>query len=286
MFAKGSRFAVVAPAGVFDPARLETGMALAASWGLELVAAPHLGAKRRYLAGTVQERAEDLAWALTDPDMHGVWFARGGYGTAQLLRHLPLDRVDDRPIIGFSDASALFSALRGRGRAIHGPVLHSLADLADADSQEALRALLIEGRPSDLPGAPLNGYTDPVTAPLTGGNLTVLASLCGTPWSWSAAGHIAVLEDIGEAPYRLDRSLSQLLDAGALDGALGVALGEFTSCNPPPNANWTLLDVLGERLAPLGVPVVTGLPVGHGARNRAWTLGATATLHEGGLRVG
>lgn len=286
MFAKGARIAIVAPSGVFDPSRLETGAALAASWGLELVRAPNLDARHRYLAGTVEERAADLRWALTDPDIQGVWFARGGYGTAQLLRHLPLDALDERPVVGFSDATALFTAMRGRGHAIHGPVLHSLADLADADSQEALRALLVEGRPSELPGESLNGTVSPLIAPLTGGNVAVLASLCGTPWAWSARGKIAVLEDIGEAPYRLDRALSQLLDAGALDGVLGVALGEFVNCNPPSGASWTLREVLAERLAPLGVPVLWGLPVGHGARNRAWTVGATAELHEGGLRVG
>ena len=286
MFAKVLRVAVVAPSGVFDPARLEKGMALAESWGLECVPSPNLGARHRYLAGTVEQRAADLRWAMTAPDIDAVWFARGGYGTAQLLAHLPLGELDDRPIIGFSDATALFCAMRGRGRAVHGPVLHSLADLADRESQEALRALLLEGVHPPLPGTSLNGPVSPVIAPLTGGNLMVLASLCGTPWAWSARDHIAILEDIGEAPYRLERALHQLIDAGALDGVAGVALGEFTDCNPGANATWSTSDVLLETLAPLGVPVVAGLPVGHGSRNRAWTLGAIAELYSGGLRVG
>lgn len=261
-------------------------MALASSWGLELVRAPNLSARHRYLAGTVEQRAEDLAWAMTAPDISAVWFARGGYGTAQLLGRLPLDALDDRPIIGFSDATALFCAMAGRGRAVHGPVLHSLADLADPDSQEALRALLMEGVSAPLPGAAVQGPFSPVIAPLTGGNLTVLASLCGTPWAWSARDHIAVLEDVGEAPYRLERGLNQLIASGALDGVAGVALGEFKDCDPRAGVPWTLLDVLVETLAPLGVPIVAGLPVGHGSRNRAWTLGAIAELYSGGLRVG
>ena len=93
-----------------------------------------------------------------------------------------------------------------------------------------------------------------------------------------------VLEEVGEVPYRVDRLLQQLIDSGALDGAVGIGLGEFVDCDPPEDAGWTLEDVLRDRLAPLGLPVVRGLPVGHGPRNRAWRVGAHGTLDADGLR--
>ena len=276
--------AVVAPAGIYDPERLKRGMDLGRSWGLEFVDSPHLGDRHRYLAGTAEARSQDLRWALSAGHIDAVWFARGGYGTVQTLDALP-DRMDRRPIIGFSDATALHVALRGRGRPIHGPVLNALAALNDADSQEALRALLLEGGTVHLSGERVAGPSGAVRGPVTGGNLTVLASLCGTRDAWSAAGQIVVLEDVGEAPYRLDRALTQLLRAGAFVGARGIALGEFVSCKPPEGADWTLLDVLLERLGPLGVPIVAGLPVGHGARNHAWPVGGAGVLDAEGLHV-
>lgn len=288
MLGAGARVAIVAPAGVFQPERLAAGVAVAESWGYLTVPAPNLGARHRHNAGTVAQRASDLAWALTAPDIDAVWFARGGFGTAHLLPHLPWGALDGRPVIGFSDATALLVNLASRGHraAVHGPVLHALAPAhLDEDGREGLRALLAGEGSAALPGAQVAGPAVEVEAPLTGGNLAVLASLCGTPWAWSARGQIAVLEDVGEAAYRLDRMLTQLLQSGALDGCLGVALGELVDCRAPPDADWTAERVLVDLLTPLGVPVLTGLPVGHGRRNLAWTHGARARLHAGGLDV-
>lgn len=275
---------MVAPAGVFDPDWLERGLAIARGWGLTMVPAPYVGARHRFNAGTAVQRALDLRWALSWPDIDAVWFARGGYGTAHLLDDLPYEGLDARPIIGFSDATALFAALGGRGRAVHGPVLTSLGTLADPDTLEATRALLMEGRAPALPGRPL-GAPGRARGRLSGGNVTVLASLCGTPHAWRAAGAIAVLEDVGEAPYRLDRCLHQLLRAGAFEGVCGIALGEFVNCDPPAGTDWTLEEVLLDRLGPLGVPILAGLPVGHGARNRPWVLGAEVELGPEGVHV-
>lgn len=281
----GSRVAVVAPAGVFDPARLRVGMDLLRAWGLEPVPAPNLDRRHRYTAGTHEERRADLRWALGSDEVQGAWFARGGYGTVHLLPEALAALRDERPIIGFSDATALFCALQGQGRGgrVHGPVLHSLGDLVDEDSRGALRGLLLEGRRAELPGRWLLGPPGAVEGPLLGGNLCVLASLCGTPWAMRARGAIVLLEDIGEPPYKVDRMLTQLRLAGCLEGAVGIALGTFTGCEPPAGADWTLEQVLADLLAPLGLPVVAGLPVGHGAANRAWLHGRRVRLHEGGL---
>ncbi|MEC8423479.1 MAG: LD-carboxypeptidase, partial [Myxococcota bacterium] len=226
---RGARVAVISPSGVHDPVRLAHGVALVESWGLAFSMGPHAEARFRYTAGTVAQRASDLVWALTDPDVDAVWFTRGGFGTAHLLESVPWEHLDGRPVIGFSDATALFAGMwaRGRGTAVHAPVLHSLADHVDSRSRAELRAMLLEGGPVHLPGAQVAGPVGRVEGPLVGGNLCVLASLAGTPFAISARGCILLLEEIGERPYKVDRLVTQLHRSGALDGVRGVALGQF-----------------------------------------------------------
>ncbi|MEP7119972.1 MAG: LD-carboxypeptidase [Byssovorax sp.] len=293
MLRQNARIAVVAPAGVFVPERLAYTEAGVRALGYQPVLAPSVAARHRYLAGTAAQRAADLAWALTAPDIDAVWFARGGYGTAQTLALLPWESLDSRPVIGFSDATALLVAMHKRGfRSVHGPVLHGLCewDLGshppvtpiDTESRAVLRALLATGVAPALPGRPLLGDPAPVRGPVIGGNLTVLASLAGTPWALDATGAIVVLEDVHEPVYRIERALCQLLDSGGLRGALGVALGDFYHCRPDA-ADYTLADVLREHLGTLGIPVVHGLPVGHSVHNYAWIHGAEGTLAPDGI---
>jgi muramoyltetrapeptide carboxypeptidase len=283
----GSTIAVVAPSGVHDSRRLAASIGLIQSWGYRVRRMPNLGARHRYTAGTRDQRAADLYAALTAPDVQAVWFARGGYGTVHLLDGLPSDKLDDRLIMGFSDATALFSVLVRHGaHAVHGPVLHSLADHVDAASLEATRTFLQTGRPVILSGEHLAGPALEVEGPVVGGNLCVLASLAGTPHALDARGCILVLEEVNEAPYKLDRLLTQLILSGGLDGVRGVALGSITGAWMPPGADWTAQDVVVELLRPLGLPVIGGLPVGHGPRNHPWPVGARGRLGPDGLRVG
>lgn len=282
----GSRVGIVAPSGNFEPERLERGMTLIASWGLVPVPAPGLGRRFRYLAGSIEERRSDLHWGLSAPELDAVWMARGGFGMVHLLDGLDRLSLDRRPVIGFSDATALFCALyrRRAGLSIHGPVLQSLADLADAHSQEAIRALLMEGRQARLAGTRVAGPAGPVRGRLVGGNLCMLASLAGTPWALDARRAVVLLEEIGEVPYKVDRTVMQLLHSGGFAGARAVVLGSFIGCPVPEGADWSLLQVLVDRLGPLGIPILADLPVGHGPRNHAWVFGGQVALDEGGLR--
>lgn len=281
------RIAVISPAGMHHRARLEASEALVRSWGHTLIRGRHTGARGRYTAGSRAERLADLRWALHAPGVDAAWFTRGGFGTAHLLPGLDLGEVDDRLVLGFSDATVLLQALHlvGRGRPVHGPVLHSLADHVDEDSRLAVRGLLAGEDPQPWVGRHLAGPAVEVEGPLVGGNLCMLASVAGTPWALRARGCVLLLEEVGEAPYRLDRMLTQLVQSGALEGVRGVALGEFAGSRAPEGAGWSLRELLAELLAPLGVPVVDGLPVGHGARNRPWRVGARVRLGPGGLRV-
>jgi len=287
MLFNGARIGVISPAGLADPDRVAKGMAMARSWGLDLVAAPNLGRQHRYYAGTMPERRADLIWALSEPTLDAVWYARGGYGSVQLVDVLASLEPSRRPVIGFSDATALFSAMlkQGWGRPVHGPVLHSLADHADEASQQALRALLVQGEQQTLTGRHLCGPAGEVSGTLVGGNLCVLASLAGTPWALDSGGGILLLEDVGEPPYKVDRLLTQLHKSGGFRGVQGIALGRFHGSQPPEGADWTLEDVLRDALAHLGVPVVCGLQIGHGTANHAVVLGAPYRLNGSGLHA-
>ncbi|HEY9523149.1 MAG TPA: LD-carboxypeptidase, partial [Thermopolyspora sp.] len=141
----------------------------------------------------------------------------------------------------------------------------------DPVSLDRLRAALFAGSaPEPIPGthAIVPGRAE---GPLTGGNLCLLAALCGTPHAMRAEGRVVLLEDVGEAPYRIDRMLTQLLQAGCLDGVTGIALGTWVGCGDA-------LPVLTERLAPLGVPVLAGLPIGHGTPQFSTWLGPHAVI--------
>ena len=288
MLKQGSRIAVVAPAGRFDRKRLNRGMNILQEWEYNLVPGPNLFAAHRYFAGTSEQRAADLHWALTDPDIDAVWFARGGYGTVQVLKDIPWSQLDDRPVIGFSDATALFCAMvaKKKGHAVHAPVIHSLADHVDEVSKRALKHWMASGTIADFPGKRLCGHTESVEGEVVGGNLCVLASLAGSEWTLKAKDKILLLEDVGEAPYRVDRMLTQLLGAGTFDGVKGIALGTFYGCEAPNDAGWSLGDILRERLSPLNVPVVAGMPVGHGPQNKPWRVGTYARLQANGLKWG
>ena len=273
--------AAVAPSGAFDPARFEAGLALAREAGFDVVPLPDLMRPERYLAAPDAHRLAQLVDALTDPRWSAVWMVRGGYGLGRLLGQIPWDRLPRRPVLGFSDATALFAGLYAadRGPCVHAPVLHSLGG-TDDESRAATWALL-RGEPP----APMAGTTwvdGEAEGPVLGGNLTMFASLCGTPWAVHARGHVVLLEDVGEAPYRLDRAIGQLRQAGFFDGVLGVALGEFSGCKPPEGATWSLDDALSD-LRGLGVPVIAGLPVGHAARNRPFVWGSRVRLGDGAL---
>ncbi|MCB9688535.1 MAG: LD-carboxypeptidase [Alphaproteobacteria bacterium] len=279
---RGARVAVVAPCHVHDVDRLERGMQMARERGLDLHVYPDLLRPWRYLASPDDQRLSQLAEALSSTGDDAVWIARGGSGLTRLLRRLDELPLGNKPVIGFSDVTALFCALRRRGIGplIHGPVLHSLS-VTEPGSVEHLFDLL-DGRET----APLDGETwvaGTAHGPLVGGNLSLLAATCGTPWQLDASGAILVIEEIGEHPYRVDRMLQQLSSAGVLDGVVGVAIGRNVGCDPPPGADYALADVFVDVLAPLGVPVVGELPIGHGPHNRAFVWDAPATLSDGTL---
>ncbi|MFZ2502187.1 MAG: LD-carboxypeptidase, partial [Nocardioides sp.] len=180
-----------------------------------------------------------------------------------------------RWLVGFSDITALHQAVAGRLGVVsaHGP---GVAGLSDAGAAESVRHLLFEGTLSPVVGR--RGATGGVAeGVLVGGNLTMLASGIGTAFVHSARDSIAVLEDVGERPFRLDRVLTQLLRSGWFEGARGVVCGQFSQCGDPGE----VAALLAARLEPLGLPIQYDAPIGHEPRSVSLPLGALARLDAG-----
>ena len=285
MIAEHARIAVVAPSGIYDPATLDTGLALARDAGFDLTPVGDLRQPDRFLCAPDHVRLAHLVDALTHDVWDAVWLARGGYGLTRLLDDVPWDDVRARTVIGFSDATPLLEAMRVRTHAvgIHGPVLHSLPKTKPEHRQHLWD--LLAGRPT----APIVGEawaSGDAYGPIVGGNLSMLAATCGTPWQVDATGALLLLEDIGEMPYRVDRMLTQLRQAGLFRDVAGVLVGTWEGCRAPDGADWSVTDVVRDALAGLGVPVLGGLPIGHGADNLAVPIGLKARIEDGALAWG
>ncbi|MDP9651004.1 S66 peptidase family protein [Paraburkholderia caledonica] len=282
MTVEGKRVAAVAPAGIPDIDNLAQAVSLLGSWGLSVSVGAHVADRFRYLAGSRQHRTGDLLAALSDPAIDIVWIARAGYGCAHVLSQLPTTVPCEKTVIGFSDATALFYALREIPgiRVIHGPTLNGLATKVDDVSRRSVFDTLAGVTPAPLQLERLHGPADAIKGPLVGGNLTVLASTAGSRWQPYFRDSIVVLEDVTELAYRIDRSIMTLRHAGILDGARAIVLGEFVRCPLPAGADYSLADVLLDVLAPLGVPIYRGLAVGHGERNLSWVVGRPAEIRD------
>ncbi len=282
LFAMPPSLGVFAGSGPFDRGRLEAGLDQMAARGFEIERAPGLDARHGYLAGDDDHRVRGIE-ALLDAGVPALLAARGGYGLTRIVGRLDPERFAGRRVAGFSDVTALACRLVAAGQEVlHGPVATQLAGLPDEDVDRLADAL----RGVPLPPLPAAGpilFPGVAEGPLWGGNLAVLAALVGTPWFRPPPGAIWLFEDVGEVTYRLDRMLTQLLDSGALAGAAGFALGDFTNCRPARDGEPGPLEVVAERLLPFGVPIVAGLPIGHGDRNATVVLGRWCRLGPEGL---
>jgi len=279
------RVAVIAPASGFERGPFDAGLALLdARYRTEY--GNGLFERRRYLAGSDDRRLAELHAALTDPGIRAVFCARGGYGATRLLRQLAASAPAGapKPLIGFSDITALHLWLQAYGRiSIHGPVLTQLPRLSSATCTRLFDLL-----ESVRPAPPLAGtatYVGGVAeGPLLGGNLSVFTRLLGTPYLPALDGAILLLEDQGERPYRLDRMWTHLQLAGVFERVRGIALGSFTACEER-GADYTSDEVLRELATSTGLPCAAGLPIGHGDVNEPVPLGVRVRLDADAARL-
>lgn len=280
--------AVVAPSGPVDQALLSAGCEILRRWGLDVTCAPHVTARHDdlpYLAGSDADRAQDLQRAWLDPSIDAVMCARGGYGAQRvidLLDWAAMSQAAPKIFAGSSDITALhetFGATLGVVT-LFAPMVGNTAFVTDPATQKGLRRTLFDPESvrtltSPAAGSLVGGRARGVTI---GGTATLLAANRSTLHSHAgAAGGIALLEDVTEEAYRLDRILTQLLRAGWFDGVAGIALGSWVDCEPHVDVRSLALD----RLGGLGVPVVWDLGFGHCPSQLTVPLGVTVELDAG-----
>jgi muramoyltetrapeptide carboxypeptidase len=310
------RIGIVAPSSAVGLVELSAGADHLRSLGLELVVHPHCSRQHYTFAGTDAERAQAFYDFAGDQTIDALWAAGGGYGATRLLPLL--DNLSEefgtppqKLLVGYSDITVLHEYVRSRWNwtSLHCP-MPSASNFATIDSQHLAAAVQYVNRrkPEDPWGMQplrylINAPTSPIPGVLVGGNLSLWAALSGTPFEPIAVpGRILFFEDIGEAPYRIDRMATQLLQTGTLHGAAAIVLGDFTDCKddpaqvlvPPaafgetpttkmplrrkietPEALLETFGSIGERL---GIPVAAGLPVGHGPNFAPLPLGAQFVL--------
>ena len=235
----------------------------------------------RWFSGTDQQRADDLERAWNNPSLDGLIYVGAGWGGARVLE--AGFRFPKRSLwtLGFSDTSSMLMAQWSAGLqgAIHGST-------AGPDPQWERTVRLLKGElVSPLKGRAVRAGV--ARGPLVVTNLTVATHLIGTPWFPDLRGSILVLEDVGEAPYRVDRMLTQWRSSGVLRGLAGVATGRFSWKGEVEPGDFSMDGILEERLSDLGIPLVMNLPLGHGLPNMALPLGAAATLdaNQGTLKL-
>lgn len=264
------------------------------SLGFRVKEGANLYQRTQYLAGPDRARAEDINSMFADPDVDAVFCLRGGYGTPRILPMLDYGAIRQNPkvLLGYSDITALLNAIYHRSGLLtfHGPI--AAQNFTDYTLEEFSK-VLVRGEAPVLLGAPPPFESAPgrvesenritrfrggkARGRLIGGNLTLMCSLLGTPFEPDFRDKILFLEDVGEAPYRIDRMLTQLWLAGKLDEVAGIVFGKFTEADTDENT-FSIEHVLRERCGGLEVPVIRGLMIGHVEDQTVVPVGALAEL--------
>ncbi|BAZ41327.1 peptidase U61 LD-carboxypeptidase A [Calothrix sp. NIES-4101] len=300
----GDLLRVIAPSGTLRELEpFQQGIKIWRDRGYRVEVIPEIDDRWGYLAGKDQDRRDRLKFAWQDAECKGILCARGGFGSTRILENWSWDWEEERQegcgdagtrgnkipnnfspsslqpkwLIGFSDITALLWSLYKVGiSGVHAPVLTTLA----AEPEWSIQRLFdwVEGRSlPELQGKGWGGGT--VSGTLLPANLTVATHLLGTPYQPEFANVILAIEDVGEAPYRIDRMLTQWRMSGCLAKVRGIAVGRFSQCEAPANIpSFTIAEVLREGLGNLNIPIVSDLAFGHDGCNAALPVGIKATL--------
>lgn len=276
----GDTIGIIAPAGsVSRRDEFDQGVAVLNRMGFQVRYDERIFENRRYLAGDDASRAEELMRYFEDKAIQAVMPLRGGYGCARMLPYLDEKRLRPNPklLTGFSDITTLHLYFQRHFGwvTIYGPMVAS-PSLRKCSEREEEHLKLLWTDPNYLPEITfpqMESFAPGVAeGRMTGGCLSVVVTSLGTPYEIQTEDAILFLEDLSEAPYRLDRMISHLKLAGKLDHIAGLMLGSFTDCEPDDNA-YTARDVLQDVVGDLEVPVLYNFPAGHGRENWALPFG-------------
>ena len=300
---QGDTIMFVAPAGELNEKRIQLAAKRLNELGFRTILPESLFRRRGYLAGTDEQRAAELMGAFTNPEVDAIFPGTGGYGVTRILDLLDWDTISKHPkiLIGFSDITALHLALSKKVNWVtfHSPNpqwgLGSEGNLSAHSAKYFWRNLLASqnrgqvGFTYDQPAAtgPLETVASGAAqGRLTGGNLSLVAALIGTPYEINTKGKVLFLEDVNEAPYRVDRMLRQLMMAGKFDAPAGVLLGQFSDSKPDEDEpSLSMGEVFADYFADAKYPVVANFATGHAKQNATLPLGALAEINADELSV-
>lgn len=299
---RGDTIALVTPGSYITAQEKEESINNIQRLGFNLVYSDRLMQKNGYFSATDEERAKDLNEMFGRKDVQGIMCARGGYGCARILPYLDYDLIEDNPkaLIGFSDVTALQYAIFKNSGLItfHGPV--SISTFSNFSVKNFESVLINPTFELDLINSTTENNFNPYDitvisegiseGELAGGNLSICVSLIGTEYDLDYSDKIIFLEEFLEEPYRVDRMLTQMIQAGKFENAAGIALGVFKLCepnknNPAFNGSFSLMEVLKDRLGNLGIPVIYGLSFGHVADKFTLPFGGRAELNTETKRI-
>ena len=286
---QGSRFAVIAPASPGKSDRVAAGLRELERLGFSATPQENL-LPDGYFASSANARHIEFLNALADPASNAVMATRGGYGSVYLLEQGLPKSLPLKPLVGFSDLTTLQIYLwqKHRWTGFYGPMLaagldHGAGAPGGYDEQSFRSALT---KTSGTSAIPLQGEVlQPGSAEgiVLGGAMTLLEATIGTPWELDTDGAILILEDRAMKPYQIDRVLMHLKHAGKLSKIRGLVLGDFPDCEPPVAGSPSVRDVCARILAPIGIAIVYGAPIGHTARSiLTIPLGVRARLNAEG----
>ena len=275
---RGDTIGVVAPAGPFKKAAFDVGIKLINEMGFNTRVHPWAYQSERYLAGTDDHRATQFNAMMADESVQAVMCARGGYGAMRILDQLDFDAIESnpKPVIGFSDITAMHQVIQLKTGLVtfHGPMVTTLSKLTGLGRRSWYESLTGERDFSSLFSDLRVLKSGSAEGRLVGGNLATLCHMVGTPYGAAYKGAILIIEDVGEAPYRVDRMLTQMRLAGVLDGIAGLILGRFIDCGRFDEID----EIVAERFEDMEIPVLSGAPFGHGRENTLVPLGVPARL--------
>ncbi|MDO7136961.1 S66 peptidase family protein [Algibacter lectus] len=283
----GDTVAIVAPSGVIKNGfkEIEAAKVLLKSWGLHTIVGEHVFSQADHFAGTDDERCADFQSALDNPTVSAIWCARGGYGTVRILDKLDYTKFKQHPkwLIGYSDITALHNQFNNEGiESIHGIMCVSLPnDLSTIEKPIATFKAAIFGKPLSytLESSAYN-RAGSVSAPLVGGNLTLLHTMLGSKTSIDTNGKILFIEEVGEYKYHIDRMLQSLKRAGYFDNCKGVIIGGISRVRKNTTPWGTSIEQLFiDALSDYNFPIAFNVPAGHEKDNRALILGRTIDLN-------
>lgn len=290
---EGDLVVLLSPAGpVPDDGRLESARATVEALGLRTRVAPNAMERRGFLAGSDAQRLADLNGALRDPQVRGIFALRGGYGTMRILDAIDYAGLaaDPKVVLGYSDLTAPLNAITQRTGLVtfHGPVA-ALSQFTAAETAWLRRAVMQTQPLGELQSADTHILAaGDARGRIAGGNLSLIAALAGTAFEVDTAGALLVIEEVDEAPYRIDRMLTQLRLSGALERAAGILVGRCANCDVDeqhPYAEMPLAETLRDRLSDLGVPVLTQLPIGHAGEQWTLPIGMPARIEDGRIFI-